>query len=91
MAGAVFDPAGAGAREAMLPEAAESAGLSLPRANGIHEAIWGAAFLLGPGLGGLDDGRCAIRRLGSRRDWSMMISPNAPLTPPISSCVRNRS
>ena len=53
VAGAVFDPAGAGAREAMLPEAAESAGLSLPRANGIHEAIWGAAFLLGPGLGGL--------------------------------------
>jgi MFS family permease len=53
VAGAVFDPAGAGAREAMLPESAEQAGLTLPRANGIHEAIWGAAFLLGPGLGGL--------------------------------------
>jgi MFS family permease len=53
VAGAVFDPAGAGAREAMLPEAAEAAGLTLPRANGIHEAIWGGAFLLGPGLGGL--------------------------------------
>lgn len=53
VAGAVFDPAGAGAREAMLPESAEHAGLTLPRANGIHEAIWGAAFLLGPGLGGL--------------------------------------
>jgi MFS family permease len=53
VAGAVFDPAGAGAREAMLPESAEAAGLTLPRANGIHEAIWGGAFLLGPGLGGL--------------------------------------
>jgi MFS family permease len=53
VAGAVFDPAGAGAREAMLPEAAQSAGLSLPRANSIHEAVWGAAFLVGPGLGGL--------------------------------------
>ena len=53
IAGAVFDPAGMGAREAMLPETAERAGLRLPTANGIHEAVWGVAFMLGPGLGGL--------------------------------------
>ena len=51
--GAVFDPAGVGARESMLPEAADAAHIRLSRANGIHEAVWGAAFLLGPGLGGL--------------------------------------
>lgn len=51
--GAVFDPAGISAREAMLPEAAAAAGLRLERANGIHEAVWGAAYLIGPGIGGL--------------------------------------
>ena len=53
VAGAVFDPAGMGAREAMLPEAAVHAGLRLEKANGIHEAVWGLAFLVGPGAGGL--------------------------------------
>lgn len=53
VAGAIFDPAGMGAREAMVPESATHAGLSLPRANSIHEAVWGVAFLLGPGVGGL--------------------------------------
>jgi len=51
--GAVFDPAGLTAREAMLPEAAARAGLRLERANGIHESAFGFAFLLGPGIGGL--------------------------------------
>jgi MFS family permease len=51
--GAVFDPAGITAREAMLPEAAAAARLRLERANGIHEAAYGLAFLLGPGMGGL--------------------------------------
>jgi len=51
--GAVFDPAGISAREAMLPEAARTAGLRLERANGVHEAVWGAAYLIGPGIGGL--------------------------------------
>ncbi|MGE3140308.1 MAG: MFS transporter, partial [Thermoleophilia bacterium] len=51
--GAVFDPAGITAREAMLPEAAAAARLPLERANGIHEAAYGLAFLLGPGVGGL--------------------------------------
>jgi MFS family permease len=51
--GATFDPAGATAREAMLPEAAAAAGLRLERVNGIHEAVFNVAFLVGPGLGGL--------------------------------------
>lgn len=49
----VFDPASVAAREAMLPEAAAAARLSLERANGIHEAAYGLAFMLGPGIGGL--------------------------------------
>ncbi len=51
--GALFDPAGASAREAMLPEAAGLAGWTLDRANGIHETVFALAFLVGPGLGGL--------------------------------------
>lgn len=51
--GAVFDPAGVTARETMLPAAAGRAGWPLERANGVHEAVWGVAFLLGPGLGGV--------------------------------------
>jgi MFS family permease len=51
--GAVFDPAGVTARETMLPAAAARAGWQLQRANGVHEAVWGTAFLLGPGLGGV--------------------------------------
>lgn len=53
IAGAIFDPAGITAREAMLPGAAGAARMSLERANGIHEATWGVAFLIGPGVGGL--------------------------------------
>jgi MFS family permease len=51
--GAVLDPAGLTARETMLPAAARSAGLSLERANGIHETSYSVAFLVGPGLGGV--------------------------------------
>lgn len=51
--GAAFDPAGVTARESMLPDAALRAGLRLERANGVHEAVWGVAFLVGPGVGGL--------------------------------------
>ena len=51
--GATFDPMGLTGREAMLPDVATAAGLKLERVNGIHEAIWGVAFLLGPGIGGL--------------------------------------
>lgn len=51
--GAVFDPAGVTARETMLPAAARVANRRLDDVNGVHEAIWGVAFLAGPGLGGL--------------------------------------
>jgi MFS family permease len=51
--GSVFDPAGVTAREAMLPDVAAASRLPLARVNGVHEAIWGLAFLIGPALGGL--------------------------------------
>ncbi len=51
--GAVFDPAGFTAREAMVPSVARAARWPLERANGVHEAVWGLAFLVGPGMGGL--------------------------------------
>jgi MFS family permease len=51
--GAVFDPAGVTAREAMLPGAARAANLPLERVNGVHEAVWNVAFVIGPAIGGL--------------------------------------
>jgi len=51
--GAVFDPVGVTAREAMLPDVAKRASLPLERVNGVHEAVWGMAWLLGPGIAGL--------------------------------------
>ena len=51
--GAVFDPAGVTARETMLPATAARAGWPLERVNGVHEAVWGVAFLIGPGVGGV--------------------------------------
>ncbi len=51
--GALFDPAGATSRETMLPEVARRGGIRLERANGIHEAAWGTAYLIGPGIGGV--------------------------------------
>lgn len=51
--GAVFDPAGITARESMLPEAAGRAGWTLDRINGVYEALFNVAYIVGPGLGGL--------------------------------------
>lgn len=51
--GATFDPAGATARESMLPEVAAAARLRREQVNGIHEAVFNVAFLVGPGIGGL--------------------------------------
>jgi MFS family permease len=53
MVGAALDPAGYTAREAMLPGAATAAQWRWDRANGVHEALFGVAYLLGPGLGGI--------------------------------------
>jgi len=51
--GAVFDPVGVTAREAMLPDVAKRGRLELERVNGIHEAVWGMAWLIGPGVAGV--------------------------------------
>jgi MFS family permease len=51
--GAVFDPAGITARESLLPEAAARAGWTLDRINGLYEASFNVAYIVGPGLGGL--------------------------------------
>jgi len=51
--GALFDPAGITARESMLPEAAARAGWTLDRTNGLYEAVFNVAYIVGPGLGGL--------------------------------------
>lgn len=51
--GALFDPAGITARESMLPEAAARAGWTLDRTNGLYEATFNVAYIVGPGLGGL--------------------------------------
>jgi predicted MFS family arabinose efflux permease len=51
--GAVFDPAGATAREAMIPEVGAEAGWPLARTNAVHEATWGVSYLIGPAVGGV--------------------------------------
>jgi H+ antiporter protein len=51
--GAFFDPAGMTARETMLPEAATRAGWTLDHANGVYEATFNLAYIVGPGIGGL--------------------------------------
>ncbi len=51
--GAAFDPAGIAARESMLPATARSAGWRLDRVNGLYEANYNVAYLIGPGVGGV--------------------------------------
>ncbi len=51
--GAVFDPAGITARASMLPEAAVEAGWTLDRINGLYEAVFNVAYIVGPGIGGV--------------------------------------
>jgi MFS family permease len=51
--GAIFDPVGVTARESMLPDVAKRAQLGLERVNGIHEAVWGLAWLVGPAVAGV--------------------------------------
>ncbi|MBE0477166.1 MAG: MFS transporter [Coriobacteriia bacterium] len=53
VAGAAFDPVGVTAREAMLPDVARRGRLDLERVNGVHEAVWALAFLVGPGVAGV--------------------------------------
>lgn len=49
--GAVFDPAGVTARESMLTGVSHATGMRLEKVNGLHEAVWGVAFVVGPGVG----------------------------------------
>jgi MFS family permease len=67
--GAIFDPVGVTAREAMLPDVAKRARLELERVNGVHEAVWGLAWLIGPGIAGL-----LIASIGATDSfWAMFI------------------
>jgi len=67
--GAIFDPVGVTAREAMLPDVAKRAQLELERVNGVHEAVWGLAWLIGPGIAGL-----LIASVGATDSfWAMFI------------------
>ncbi|MFA5774500.1 MAG: MFS transporter, partial [Ilumatobacteraceae bacterium] len=49
--GAIFDPAGYTARKALIPDSASASGIDIGFANGIHEGLFGAGFVIGPALG----------------------------------------
>ena len=49
--GAIFDPAGYTARKALIPDSAGASGIDIGFANGIHEGLFGAGFVIGPALG----------------------------------------
>lgn len=49
--GALFDPAGYTARKALIPNAAEAAGMSVEKANGRHEGFFAVGWMLGPAVG----------------------------------------
>jgi MFS family permease len=49
--GAIFDPAGYTARKTLIEPTANASGVSLARANSLHEALFALGFALGPALG----------------------------------------
>jgi MFS family permease len=49
--GAVFDPAGYTARKALIPDSARASGIDINAANGVHEGLFAAGFVIGPALG----------------------------------------
>ena len=51
--GSLFDIPGITARQAMLPEVAALAGMTVDRASGIRQALFGGSFLVGPLLAGV--------------------------------------
>ena len=53
MLGAVFDPAGYTARKALIPDVAESSGMTVTRLNGIHEGVFSVGWVIGPLVGSL--------------------------------------
>jgi MFS transporter, DHA3 family, macrolide efflux protein len=50
---ALVSPAGGTARKSIIPDVAGPAGLSLERANSIHEAVFATGFAIGPAVGAL--------------------------------------
>jgi MFS family permease len=49
----MVNPAGGTARKSIIPDVAGPAGLSLERANSIHEAVFATGFAIGPAVGAL--------------------------------------
>ena len=49
--GAVFDPAGYTARKSLIPNAAQSSGVSVDKANGRHEGFFAIGWMIGPAAG----------------------------------------
>jgi MFS family permease len=49
----VVNPASGTARKSLIPDVAKPAGISLERANSIHEAVFATGFAIGPALGAL--------------------------------------
>jgi MFS family permease len=50
---AMVAPGGHTARKSLVPDAAREGGLTLERANSIHEAIFAAGFAIGPAIAGV--------------------------------------
>jgi MFS family permease len=46
----VFGPGSQTARKALVPDVAEKAGLTLDRANSVHESVFAAGFAVGPAI-----------------------------------------
>ena len=51
--GATFDPAGYTARKSLIPDVAAASGVGVDKANGIHEGVFAAGWVIGPVLGAL--------------------------------------
>jgi len=51
MLGALFDPAGYTARKALLTDAAHATGIAQKSLNGIHDGVFGVAWVTGPAIG----------------------------------------
>jgi MFS family permease len=46
----IFSPGGQSARKSLVPDVAAKAGLTLDRANSLHEAVFAAGFAVGPAV-----------------------------------------
>ena len=46
----IFSPGGQSARKSLVPDVAAKAGLTLDRANSLHEAVFAAGFAVGPAI-----------------------------------------